>query len=201
MDAPLDESTTACLLSWIRSVSARFVPGPDAAADGATSDAADGPAGTVVRIACGESTAYTDHNGNIWAADAHFSGGAADTHNPPVSIANTNDPQLYNSQRYGDGAGRPTSFAYAFTVPAGSYKVTLKFAETYLTAVGQRVFDVSINGDKKLAAFDIFKAAGAANTAADQTFDVVVADGALKLQFDPGSADFPKVDAIEILSK
>jgi hypothetical protein len=211
-DVPLDEGTTACLLSWIRSVAPHPAGAtPDSGAPAPTTEAgsasdatdrgADGPAGTVVRVACGASAPYTDHDGNVWAADSHFSGGQPDTHNPAVSIANTKDAPLYNSQRYGDGGGRPVSFSYAFDVPNGSYHVTLKFAETYLTGAGQRLFDVSINDQKKLTAFDIFKTAGGADVAADQAFDVDVTGGALKIQFDPGAADFPKVDAIEILSK
>jgi hypothetical protein len=203
--APLDDATTACLLSWIRSVAANAAPDsgaplPPSDAGSSASDK-DAPSGTVVRVACGASVPYTDHDGNVWAADNHYSGGAPDTHNPAVTIANTMDAPLYNSQRYGDNAGKPGSFSYAFVVPNGSYHVTLKFAETYLTGEGQRLFDVSIDDAKKLPAYDIFKVAGGANTAHDEAFDIDVTGATLKIQFDPGGADFPKVDAIEIVSK
>ena len=204
----IDEATTECLLAWIRTASAHAVPAADAAPGtgasvegGAPAADADAAPSTALRIACGQSAPYTDHAGNVWAADAHFSGGAPDTHAPAVAIANTMDAPLYNSQRYGDSGGQAASFGYAFDVPNGSYQVTLKFAETYDTLPGQRVFDVSINGDTKLSGFDIVKTAGAANTATDQVFDVDVTGGTIKLQFDPGPADFPKVDAIEVLSK
>ena len=52
---------------------------------------------------------------------------------------------IFNSERYG---------AMTYTIPgltAGrSYTVTLYFAETYLTAAGQRLFSVSINGTSVL---------------------------------------------------
>ena len=37
--------------------------------------------------------------------------------------------------------------------------VTLYFAETYLTAAGQRLFSVSINGTTVLSSFDIYASA------------------------------------------
>jgi hypothetical protein len=201
-DAPLDDATTACLFSWIKSVVPAETPvdaGTTVTDAGSAPD--DGAPATVVRVACGQSAPYTDQDGKVWDADGHFSGGAPDTHNPAVQIANTKDALLYNSQRYGDNGGTPSTFSYAFDVPNGSYHVTLKFAETYLTAAGKRVFDVAINGTTVLPVFDIFTAAGGADIAADKAFDVDVTGGTLKIQFDPGPADFPKVDAIEILSK
>jgi hypothetical protein len=94
-----------------------------------------------------------------------------------------------------------TSFGYDFPVPNGAYRVTLKFAETYLTGPGQRLFDVTLNQQAKLTAFDIFKTAGGANIATDQTFDIDVTSGTLTIRFDPAGADYPKVDAIEIIAK
>ena len=72
-----------------------------------------------------------------------------------------------------------------FTVPAGSYQVTLKFAETYFTsgaASGQRVFNVAINGTTVLTNFDIKAAAGGANIAVDRTFTVTAGAGSNNLQ-------------------
>ena len=135
--------------------------------------------------------AYTDTQGNSWAADNGFTGGETDstTH----AIANTPDPTLYQSERYGD-------FSYQFTVPNGSYNVKLKFAEIYWTSPGQRVFNVTINGTAVLSDFDIVAAAGAAYTAIDESFPVTVADGSVMIQFTSGPANVPKISAIEISS-
>ena len=135
--------------------------------------------------------AYTDTQGNSWAADNGFTGGETDstTH----AIANTPDPTLYQSERYGD-------FSYQFTVPNGSYNVKLKFAEIYWTSPGQRVFNVTINGTEVLSDFDIVAAAGAAYTAIDESFPVTVADGSIMIQFTSGPANLPKISAIEISS-
>src|SRR5260221_13618465 len=85
---------------------------------------------------------------------------------------------LFRSQteRYGN-------FSYAFSVPNGGYNVVLKFAETYWTKSGQRIFNVSINGTQVLANFDIVAAAGAALTAIDKTFPVTVTNGQITIQF------------------
>ena len=133
--------------------------------------------------------AYTDTLGNSWAADNGFTGGQ--TNSTTRAIANTPDPTLYQSERYGD-------FSYQFAVPNGSYSVTLKFAEIYWTGPGQRVFNVAINGTTVLSDFDIVAAAGAPNTAIDETFPVTVLGGSISIQFTTGTADVPKVSAIEI---
>jgi hypothetical protein len=47
--------------------------------------------------------------------------------------------------------------------------VTLYFDETYVTAAGQRVFSVSINGTNVLSSFDIYASAGGQNKAIART--------------------------------
>jgi hypothetical protein len=133
--------------------------------------------------------AYTDTLGQLWSADTDFTGGSEGQ--TTRSISNTSDPALYQDERYG-------VFAYNFTVPNGNYNVVLKFAEVYWSKVGQRMFNVAINGTQVLTNFDIIAAAGAASTAVDKTFPVTVTNGAINIQFTTGAADLPKVSAIEI---
>ena len=142
----------------------------------------------------------TDSQGRIWSADTGFSGGNAASVSAGTAIANTVDDTLYQSERWGPST-------YTFTVPAGSYQVTLKFAETYFTsgaASGQRLFNVAINGTTVLTNFDIKAAAGGANIAVDRTFAVNAGAGNNNLQIQfihvSGQPDDPKVDAIEIVS-
>jgi Malectin domain/Chitobiase/beta-hexosaminidase C-terminal domain len=135
--------------------------------------------------------AYTGSQGQVWSADADFSGGS--TYSTTESIANTADPTLYQTERYGD-------FSYQFGVPNGSYNVVLKFAEIYWDKVGQRIFNVSINGTPVLTNFDIIATAGAPLTAIDKTFSATTSTGAITIQFTSGSADLPKISAIEISS-
>ena len=133
--------------------------------------------------------AYADALGNTWNADQDFTGGQ--TYSTTSAIANTADPTLYQSERYGP-------FSYQFKVPNGSYNVLLKFAEIYWTQTGQRIFSVAINGTQVLTNFDIVAAAGAPFTAVDKTFPVTVTNGLVTIQFIPGSVDLPKVSAIEV---
>ncbi|MDB4966741.1 MAG: hypothetical protein JWN44_2430 [Myxococcales bacterium] len=155
----------------------------------------------VIRVAVGQSQAYVDPAGNSWSADTGFQGGIGFTLAPPVPIAGTDAAPLYNGERYGsDGNGNAAAFRYAFAMAAGNYNVTLKFAEYYVTGVGERQFDVSINGNKVLTNFDILAAAGGANKAVDRSFAVSLPnDGTVTIELSPGAAQNPKVDAIAIL--
>jgi beta-glucanase (GH16 family) len=105
-------------------------------------------------------------------ADSDFSGGIQAA---PVSTTidttgvTAPAPQgVYQTERY-------SNFTYTVTgLTTGLlYKLRLHFAETYWTSVGQRRFNVSINGSQVLTNFDIVAAAGAANKANIQEFDVV----------------------------
>jgi RHS repeat-associated protein len=95
-----------------------------------------------------------------------------------TAIANTDDDLLYQT-----GRTSSTSFSFAASLPNGSYTVTLKFAELYATAAGQRVFNVSLEGTTVLTNFDVFAAAGGAYRAHDRTFAVTVNDGQLNVVF------------------
>ena len=132
---------------------------------------------------------YTDSLGRVWSADSNFTGGK--TGSTTSAISNTPDPALYQTERFG-------SFSYNFTVPNGSYNVVLKFAEIYYNSPGDRIFSVAINGTQVLTNFDIVAAAGASFKAIDETFPVTVSNGTITIQFIPGSADLPKISAIEI---
>jgi hypothetical protein len=194
----LDDATIQCVLTWVTAVANAGAPsesddgGATGTPDSGSVDA--GPPFSPLRIAAGQTTAVTDSQGNSWAADTAFTGGTAAVQNPATSIAGTDTPALYNGQRYGD-----PSFGYQFTVPNGTYTVTLKFAEQYVTGPAMREFDIAINGTAVETNFDIYAVAGAMNTAVDESFVVVVTGGVIQLAFTPGTIQSPKVDAIQIV--
>jgi len=134
-------------------------------------------------------SAYTDSLGNNWSADTGSTGGLVSS--TTRAIANTPDPALYQTQRYGNST-------YQFTVPPGKYTVILKFAEFYWTTTGKRLFNASINGTQVLTNFDIVAAAGAPFVAIDRSFPVTVTGSSITIQFTTGSADLPKIGAIQI---
>jgi malectin (di-glucose binding ER protein)/phosphoesterase family protein/putative Ig domain-containing protein len=160
---------------------------------------ASAPAPSVaIRVNSGGS-AYTDPSGNLWSADTGFTGGLTFTNT--ATVTGTSTPVLYNTERYGysSATASPASFQYAFTVPNGGYSITLKFAETYLTGAGQRIFNVAINGQTVLSNFDIFAAAGGMNIAVDKQFAVNVTNGQILIDFAPVLQN-PKVNAIQLLA-
>lgn len=134
--------------------------------------------------------AYTDTFGNNWQADAVYHGGQ--TYSTNQNVAGTNDPPLYQTERY-------NLSSYQFAVPAGNYTVTLKFAEiyNYCQAVSCRIFHVNLEGSRVLSNFDIFGEAGGFR-ALDKTFSVAVADGILNIDF-IAVKNATKINAIEVV--
>ncbi|SNC77727.1 Putative Ig domain-containing protein, partial [Hymenobacter gelipurpurascens] len=156
-----------------------------------------GGGGVAYRLNAGSTAALSTSLGSF-SADQSFSPSPGNTFSVTSPIAATTDDALYQSERYGTTG----TFSYALPVASGSYTVVLHFAELYWTAAGQRVFDVSAEGQKVLTAYDIVKKVGAL-TATTETFSVSVTDGTLNLAFsslNAGGVDNPKVSAIEVLS-
>ncbi|HXI72116.1 MAG TPA: family 16 glycosylhydrolase [Verrucomicrobiae bacterium] len=85
---------------------------------------------------------------------------------------------VYQAERYGN-------FTYTFTglISGATYKVRLHSAETFWTAVGQRRFNVIINGTQVLTNFDIIAAAGAPNKAVISEFNAVAGSGQIVIQY------------------
>ncbi|MEM7309398.1 MAG: IPT/TIG domain-containing protein [Planctomycetota bacterium] len=135
-----------------------------------------GAPGDEVRVNAG-GTDYIDGLTQEWTEDFGFAGGGDKYVVAPVG--GTTEPILYRDRRFG------ASFDYSFPLPAGSYDVTLLFAELELPFPGARVFDVLAEGvvvvdDLDLAGLGLF---GQAYT---QTLEVEVSDGVLDLEFTAG---------------
>jgi len=130
-----------------------------------------------------------------WDADHSFSGG--NSYNRIVSIAGTNDDQLYQAERYGN-------FSYNVAVPSnGCYTTRLHFAEIWFGTIGgggtgSRVFDVALEGQLVLDNYDIYDAAGGAEIAVIEQFDVQVDDGELTIEL-TSVIDNAKISAVEVI--
>ena len=100
---------------------------------------------------------------------------------------------VYQAERYGN-------FTYTFTgLTSGvNYKVRLHFAETYWNAVGQRRFNVSINGTQVLTNFDIIAVAGASNKAVIQELNATANSGQIAVQYTTVT-DNARASGIEII--
>jgi hypothetical protein len=141
-----------------------------------------------IRINCGGG-AYVDSNQQAWSEDYGYAGGY--TYAGPFAVANSNGGDIYRTERYG-------AFRYQLPVPAGNYRVNLRFAEVFYERPGQRVFDVWINGQRALSNFDIVAAAGGPNRAVDRQFNVSIPTPGLVINLTP-RVENPKLSAIEIL--
>jgi glucose/arabinose dehydrogenase len=147
------------------------------------------PAPTTYRINTGGAS-YTDSLGQKWLADEGFNAGNVFTTQTP--IAGTNDPTLFQSERWGG------PLLYNLAVPDGSYQVNLYFADIFpgTHAVGARVFDVELQGQVVFEDVDIFAEVGGF-AALVKTADVQVDAGQLEIKFLP-KVDNPKISAIEV---
>lgn len=95
--------------------------------------------------------AYKANDNTQFAADVFFSGGK--TYSTDRDVVNTEDDTLFQSERYGN-------FRYDIAVDPGVYLVELYFSEGYWTAGGERVFDIAVEGNVSVSAFDIVDVAG-----------------------------------------
>jgi hypothetical protein len=145
---------------------------------------------TPVRTRCGNSGAYTDSKGNVWAPDFGFNGGT--TYRTSNTISGTPDPFLYHTERV-----NTPHLIYTFTVPNGAYQVNVLLAEIYLTGAGQRVMNIALQGTPVFTGIDIFKEVG--GFAADsKSADTTVTNGTLVIDM-TATVNSPKCAAIEIL--
>jgi hypothetical protein len=155
--------------------------------------------GEGVRILCGSpKSGSRDREGNVWVADAFFSGGTA-LESPDQPLYRTRDSLLFHTMRIGD-------FSYKIPLKPGVYELHLYFADNnYSPGVAMdggenvRVFNVTLNHHILLRDFDIIADAGP-NTADVRVFKDVTPenDGYLHLSF-AGNGVPALINAIEIL--
>jgi len=154
--------------------------------------AAPAPVPPPVRIKAGLFTPFTDSDGNVWLPDQGFADGDTTDRPDDLQIANTKDPALYRTERYG-----MSSFSYP--VPNGKYTVKLHFAETFdgISGPGERVFSFNVEG-REFKDFDVWVKAGGQQRAYIETVNVEVTDGKLDISFTP-NVENPEINGIEIL--
>jgi hypothetical protein len=143
-----------------------------------------------VRIKAG-GEGFKDAAGHNWLADNGFEGGQTIAR-PDIEIANTQEPEIYRSERY-----LMDSFSWA--VPNGNYLVKLHFAETFegITGPGQRVFSFNVQGHE-FKDFDVWQKAGGPLRAYIETVPISITNGALKITFTQ-NVENPQINGIEIL--
>ena len=130
-----------------------------------------GTTSAVYRLAAGNASGYTDSSGNVWQADSgqYCSGGTS--YATSTTVTNTLDPTLYQHGLQGN------SFSCVFSVPAGAYLITLKFAETQSLPTAGRYFNVSANSGSQLSQINVAVQAGGKFIAYDRQFSLALAAG------------------------
>ncbi len=163
--------------------------------------------GLPLRINAG-GPAVTDPNGNTWQADraydasagwgyvdANGDSGTVDRRaaNPALDILSTTNDLVYTTERW-------AMDSYRVNVPSGTYRVRLHFAETWsgITAAGQRVFDVYVEGNKLIAGLDIFAEVGFGKALVKELNNVQVTDGQLNIEF-TATTNNALVNGIEVI--
>ncbi|CAH0999302.1 hypothetical protein LEM8419_00600 [Neolewinella maritima] len=143
-----------------------------------------------------------NYQGETFSADQQFAGGKVYT-NGGASV-----PDMYKSER---SAAAPFTFGYNVPVPNGEYTIRLHFAEIFFGAsanapgaAGQRVFDVSLEGQLVLDNFDIFAEVGS-QTPTVREYQVTITDNVVNVFLDAsaaaGGTNQPKISGLEIISR
>lgn len=164
----------------------------------AATTSADTPiSGTVVLRVNAGGPSYVDSGGSTWAADNGFNTGTTTT--VTNAIDRTLDDTLFKTERADTNTAAP-DLIYAFAIPNGTYEVQLFFAEvsTANSAVGKRVFDISLEGVLAFDDYDIFAHATAPSTAVMAVATTTVTDGQLNIAFGRNKLN-PKVNAIKVV--
>ena len=137
-----------------------------------------------IAVNVGSNAQFIDQSKTVWLADQPYAKGGwgfiGDESKTTFSgtadkdvLGTTNDP-LFQTMQTG-------LTAYRFDVPKGEYEVELSFVETEFEKAGQRVFDVSINGQTLLEKLDLAKEPGF-QRAFTRRFQTMADDG-IKIDF------------------
>jgi len=137
-------------------------------------------------------TPRVDSAGAYWQADRYFLGGAA-FRRPDAPVAKTSDPMLFDYWRTSD-------FAYDIPLAPGPYELHLFFVASPQDDPKSSFFNVTVNGQMLLKAFNIGLDALGANVADERVFKDIYPDkdGILHLKFFQDRSA-PSLNALEIL--
>ena len=141
-----------------------------------------------------------NQSGSAFACDLNGGGEACVISGIPALFGCVDETtmDLFQCEHWDLPSGQELS--YSFTVPNGQYLVNLFFANAYsgTTAPGDRLFDISVEGQMVYGNFDQVAAAGGDATAIVRSALANVVDGHLNIAFGH-EVENPAVKAIEVL--
>ena len=152
-----------------------------------------GAAQVPLRLLIGyDGTPRIDSAGEYWESDRYYSGGAA-FRRPDAPVAKTSDPMLFDNWRTGD-------FSYDIPLAPGPYELHLYFVASPQDNPLSSFFNVAVNGQMLLKAFNIGFDALGPNIADERVFKDIYPDkdGILHLKFSQERTT-PSLNALEIL--
>jgi hypothetical protein len=143
-----------------------------------------------VRIDCAATADFVDTSGLTWRSDRFVTGGTATLNS--VSLPGNALATLYTTERYG------STISYAIPVANGTYRVGLHFIETWWTSAGQRIFDIYLQDQLAIGAFDIVGAAGGQRIPTIQYVLVQVTGGMVNLRMQ-ATTDNARIEALQVV--
>jgi hypothetical protein len=123
-------------------------------------------------------------------SDYGFMDGSNSTYSSTLQINNTDEDEIYRSEKYG-------LVTYNVRLHNGTYNVKLMFAENYFTQSGKRIYDVYVEGNRVLQDFDIFSLVGNNTAYVKDVNNVIITDGELNIHF-AAKIDNPLINGIVI---
>jgi hypothetical protein len=152
-----------------------------------------GVASAPIRLLAGyNGPARTDSAGTIWGPDQYFTAGGPWRRGSEF-LARTSDPFIFDHWRTGD-------FSYNIPLKPGPYELHLFFSTPNRSDVALSTFNIAVNGELLLEAFDVDADAMGPNIADERVFRDISPDkdGELHIVFS-GATGPPGVNAIEVI--
>jgi beta-glucanase (GH16 family) len=133
--------------------------------------------------------------------DVGYVSGATNAYPDVIDVSGVPDPApqgVYRTERWS-----PSTYVIPNLTPGAGYTVRLHFAETAFAGIGQRLFNVTINGIQVLTNYDIFADAGTLFKATEKVFAVNADDlGTIAIDFTAGTHaphTNPSIRGIEVI--
>jgi len=117
----------------------------------------------------------------------------------PISISSENTPWVSSSALIGINSIEIT-LAEDKSVPESNYRIRLYFAELEEMKVGERSFDILVQGDKLVENFDILKEAGREDKEVVKSFDGIKAGEKLNIDLIPNKGK-TLISGIELIQE
>ena len=140
-----------------------------------------------MRISAGNPNTVTNCDFTVWLADQAYTPasfgylqGEGGFIGNAISGICAQAQSLFQRERYGPD-GQP--FSYRFDVPPGIYRTTILQAENWVSAPGERLFDVVINDQTVAENVDIIAESGGRATPLIHVFTNAAPEGMMKIDF------------------